>query len=73
MIKAQYTDRKALEAELVAAMKEPRKAFPLKLSEDETIEFYPQLLTGNTISGKTADVIGALVTIDLDTLEVTLT
>jgi hypothetical protein len=72
MFKADYPDRAALEDELIQAAKRPRESFPLKLTTNEVVEFYIMLKDDNIVSGKTADAIGALVTIDLDTLEVTI-
>ena len=73
MFKAQYENRQALEEVLDAAVRRPREPIPLKLTTGEILQIRLKGKDGNIISGTTVAAPHALVTIDLDTLEVTLT
>lgn len=73
MITAAYENRAALEAALAEGIAQPREPVSLDLEGGEQIKFFVQHTAGNVVSGKMADAPYALITIDLDTQEVTMT
>lgn len=73
MIKAAYENRAALEAALTQGIAKPREPIALDLEDGEQLKFIVQHTAGNIVSGKMTDAPHALITIDLDTQEVTIT
>lgn len=73
MIKADYPSRSALEDALAEAARRPREPFNLKVTGGDTLPFFIQHTAGNIISGKMKEAPHALVTVDIATLDVTVT